>query len=706
MGKLIEFPIQTLYGGVSRQPDPIRHPNQVQTADNVVFSVVSGGFTRRFGSAVDDKLNLTTYDSAKVHWIDRDANERYCVVLTNNAGTGDLQVFDLDGVEKTVTFPDGKTYLNDPVDGYRFVTVSDYTFIANTAVQTALLTNVAVPTINGPVTSFDDLPADAEVPVLYLQAAYGAGAWAKGVTTGYTAGDIWLVSNSKSEYDDYYVQYNATDDKFDECTHPHQDFEFDNTTMPYQLVREASGDFIFQLATWEPREVGDDLTVPPPDFVGLNIEDLFFHRNRFGILADENVYFSKAGDYLDMWPDNATEVFDSDPVGLTASTNRISKLKYAEPFRKALFVSARKAQFEVTGDAALTPKTAAISFTTAYELEPLARPFVMGDELYFASRAGNDAVVLEYYYSNDSLSNTAGDTTKHVQGYIPASITQIEGDPSSGTLWLRTDDELNTIYVYSAFWDLQEKVQSAWSRWTFGDGVEILGITYIDSFLRMVIKRGNNTILERIPLEESIPPEFPNPVHLDQKVINTGTYDAGNDWTTWTVDYEHDDLAQVLTTQDFPANQMGQLLPVTYPSTTTIRATGDYTSGYCIIGTEYESRVTMSKQFAREQDGSSILNGRLQMRSMSFSYSNTGYFDVEVTPIYRDKRTYSMTGRIIGELNNTVGSLPPVISGVFKVPIRAEGDSVQIDLVSSSWLPMTITSAAWVGFFNEITRQG
>ena len=67
-----------------------------------------------------------------IHVVDRDGTTRYLVIITD----GDLKVFDLDGTAKTITFPDGKTYLDvansaDPSEQFRVASVSDYTFITN-----------------------------------------------------------------------------------------------------------------------------------------------------------------------------------------------------------------------------------------------------------------------------------------------------------------------------------------------------------------------------------------------------------------------------------------------------------------------------------------------------------------------------------------------------------------------------------------------
>ncbi len=45
MGRLVEGQIPQIFNGVSRQPNSVRFPGQVQEAENVIFSVESGGFS-------------------------------------------------------------------------------------------------------------------------------------------------------------------------------------------------------------------------------------------------------------------------------------------------------------------------------------------------------------------------------------------------------------------------------------------------------------------------------------------------------------------------------------------------------------------------------------------------------------------------------------------------------------------------------------
>jgi hypothetical protein len=91
---------------------------------------------------------------------------------------------------------------------------------------------------------------------------------------------------------------------------------------------------------------------------------------------------------------------------------------------------------------------------------------------------------------------------------------------------------------------------------------------------------------------------------------------------------------------------------------------------------------------------------------MSFNFKETGYFQVEISPDFRDAKTFTFTGRIVGSGNNRIG-VPAIESlGNFRVPVMAKSDGVSIRITNSSEKPFNITSIDYTGFFNEITRQG
>src|SRR5258706_9668475 len=125
---LVNHQIPSLYNRVSQQPAPLRLPSQAEVQVNGWSTVVNGLRKRPPTQHVAQLVNADL-SASHMHVINRDTVERYIVVLTN----GNLQVYDLFGNPKTVTFPHGTGYLSvtDATSQFSAVSVADYTFIVN-----------------------------------------------------------------------------------------------------------------------------------------------------------------------------------------------------------------------------------------------------------------------------------------------------------------------------------------------------------------------------------------------------------------------------------------------------------------------------------------------------------------------------------------------------------------------------------------------
>lgn len=126
---LVSSALPNLVGGISQQPAALRLPNACRDMVNAWPSVVNGNQKRPPTQHIA-KVDLTISGGVASYLIERDPTYRYMALITN----GDLKVVNLnDGTLQTVNFPNGKAYLTatSPVDSFRFVTIGDYTFIAN-----------------------------------------------------------------------------------------------------------------------------------------------------------------------------------------------------------------------------------------------------------------------------------------------------------------------------------------------------------------------------------------------------------------------------------------------------------------------------------------------------------------------------------------------------------------------------------------------
>ena len=316
-------------------------------------------------------------------------------------------------------------------------------------------------------------------------------------------GDIWKIANKEIQTDDYFVRWDDTLQKWVDTADPFIANAFDETTLPHALVRNIGGDFTLQTVPWNDRLVGNDVLVPDPPFIGSTIQDVYFYKNRMGFLSDDKVTLTQSGDLFNWWPDKAEQSLDSDPIDRTGSAKTTVKFRYAIPFRKTLFATSDTGQFELSSLQALTPKNASLDYVTGYKSSSICRPVTLGDELYFTTSTQERGVVLEYFYDDNTISNTASEITKHVGSYVEPDITKMATDPTTETLWCLSSAKPNGLYTYVTYWDGDKKVQSSWNFWDLKT-TDIYDIEFLGTYLYAITRRGTETFIERIsPVREA-----------------------------------------------------------------------------------------------------------------------------------------------------------------------------------------------------------
>lgn len=797
---IISTTIPNLVNGISQQPFALRLASQAEEQVNG-YSTVVEGLRKRPGTRHIKRLPPSVSSTAYLHTINRDPTERYLVVVTN----GDLKVFDLMGNEKLVNFPNGKGYLTttNARDGFRCVTVADYTFVLNTQVVTR----------KGNTVSDNSRPHEALVWI--KQGAYGATyrvfldntevsytvpdgsvkEHTANVQTDYIASQLetklrtvtgnldWeivrnnsliyirrynnggftirtndsigengsetffktvqrfsalparavngfrveVTGDQSSSFDNYFVEFKTNDGSFagpgvwKEAVKGGETVDLNASTMPHALIRNTDGSFTFKQVEWDIRKTGDLSINPMPSFVDRRISDVFFHRNRLGLVADENVIMSRTGDYFNFFRGTATDVLDDDPIDVGVSHTKVSLIRHAVPFSETLLLFSDQTQFQLAKADVLTPNTVSINQTTEYECSLKAKPVGVGRHVYFTVNRGKHTGMKEYYLDAATEVLDAAEVTGHVPRFIPGDVFKIASSGTEDCLALLTDQAKNKVFIYKFYWAENEKMQASWSHWEFPAGTEILNADFIESTMYLVIKKPDGIHLEYIDLEPGkVEPDWTVAVHLDrmvtrEKALGFG-FDAGDPAL------ESDDTTVIALPYAIPESEKANFRVVTAPggtlkaglvvpvvqmyedgnNFTTIRVKGDWRTQPFYMGMAYTFRYVMSTLAVREEaagGGQNVVGeGRLQLRRMSLLYDKTGYFRVEVIPFNRDKYQYVFSGKVVGSAQNVVGG-NPVERGRFRFPIMARNDQVLIQLVNDSHLPCHFLSGEWEGFF-------
>jgi hypothetical protein len=676
---LINRSISNMYNGVSQQPPSIRLPSQAEVQENALSSVVYG-VEKRPPTQYVAKLNARTDEDAYVHTINRDVNNQYVVVIVN----GDIFVYDIDGTAQTISFPNGKSYLTatTPMDDFACVTVADYTFVVNKSITCAKGAAVSGGTYKGSKQTFLDLPASP------------------------ANNDVWEIGgDANNNFDNYYVKYNTTEGIWRETIKPALLIDLDPATMPMQLVNNGAGTFTLEEVVWNPRTVGDDNSAVFPSFVDQQIKDVFFHRNRLGFIAGENVVFSRAGDYFNFFPETTTAVLDTDPVDVAVSHTKVATLKHALAFNTSLILFADQAQFQLTAKDVLSPASAAINVTTEFNVDSRCKPASASTSIFFSTTKGNFSSIKEYAVQPLTFTNDASDITAHVPKYLPKNLFKLASSNLDDILVGLSLDNRNELYVYKYYWATpDEKAQSAWSKWTVDAGAVILNADFIDTNLFMVVKRSDGMYIEKLNTQQGKDTDVGYRVHLDQRVNLLGAYDVGTNLTTYTVPYlvTGGTFKAVLDT-GFTA-QEGTELALTEASSTTLTIAGDYSASNSYVGREYTMLYTFSPIYWKDEKSLAVPHYKLKIKNFKLLYSNTGTFNVSVTPVNRSTNTYVFTGKTLGDTKLIIGNVS-IGTGTYKFPVFADATQAVVSITSSSALPVSLQSAEYEASLNSRSKH-
>ena len=786
---LVSRTIPNLVQGVSQQPEVLRLNSQASEQINGFSSVVEG-LKKRPNTDYVAKLSATSFGNAYIHTINRDANERYIVVITN----GSIAVYDILGNAKTVVNQTNATnYLtsSNPKQDFTCMTVADYTFIVNKNKNTAMdsttsgakveqavysvlqgvnSTKYSI-TIDGSTFSFTSSNTDSEAIRDGLFSAIGSpsgitltkignssfGIVKSSGTLQITASDgygddasqvvkdkvqnfsdlpvpainnqiVQVTGDANNGFDDYYVKFIKADNLWQETIAPDTKFKLDADTMPHILIRTANGNFRFSQADgstytisgtdydvplWGERICGDTDSVPNPTFVGRKLNDIFFHRNRLGFLADENVIMSRSSEFFEFFPETITQVLDTDPIDVASTHTKVSILRHSISFDEELLLFSDQTQFILSGGATLTSENISINVATEFEADKNIKPVGAGSNVYFGFNKGNFTGLRELFIASDTDTKQADDITANVPKYIPANVFKLASATTENVLVALSSDEKNALYVYQYYVSQNRRLQSAWHKWTYGTDTtdNILNVDFIENELFIINERSDGVYLEKIDISPALTDTGETYLtHLDRKLDNTEiteSYNAGTNQTTITLPYQIKNTMKVVG-RSGASNKAGQAIATVSQTVggTNIVVTGDITAQNYFVGEQYEFKFVFSQQFIQVADtqGSriSVKEGRLQIRNWNVSFNDTGYFTTEVKPVGRDISETTYTGTITGTgLLGTVN----LEDGDYTFAVQSENDKLTVTIKNDSHLPSNFINASWQGYYVTASQR-
>ena len=577
-------------------------------------------------------------------------------------------------------------------------------------------------------------------------------------------GDTELVQ------DDYYVKFETKEDKevmwhYGEGTWIEDvgygvKVSINATTMPLQLKPDDAefNNWTVDTTTWANRTAGDDDTNPAPTFVGSKINDIFFFKNRLGLLTDSSIVFSEADEYFNFWRTTVLSLLDSAPIDVGVSHTKVAILKHAVPFQEKLLIFSEGTQFVLRGQELLTSKTVSITPATEYDASGRIKPIVLNNYVYFPFKRNTYTGLTEYYIDNDTAIFDAAEITSQVPTYVKSDVIAMAGTAVENVLAVVNNQNRKEIFIYKYFWQNKEKIQSAWQKFTLNR--DVVGLDFIESDLYILTNDTTSTYLEVLPMENDLQDDNGYTLLLDSRIDGSDLTTSFSGGTTTISGFPYDPTGIDIYTKN------GHRLAFTRTSATAGTVSGalasyvsnggtiykcvhtadiqyhtstsddepgvganwtdywqvstDFTTAtawavdkkynddnYFVAGFPYDMLYRFSDQTLKqptERGGRSASDYTYQtIRSGSLNYADTGHFIVEVTPKFRDTYTYAFNPDILGS-NLTLNSFTPQ-DGHFKFSVQGQPEDTTIEVKSSSALPVKLLAAEFESMFIPRSRR-
>lgn len=521
---------------------------------------------------------------------------------------------------------------------------------------------------------------------------------------------VEILNDPASGSDSYYVKYQAATKTWKECPQWNLIEGFDTATLPHALRREANGTFSFVTLDWNKRVCGDDDSNPFPSFVDNKINDVFFFRNRLGMLSGENVILSRTGKFFNLFPSSVAALADDDPIDVAVSNNRISILKYAVPFSEELLLWSDQSQFVMRSQGVLSSKSIELDLVSEFDVSDKARPYGMGRGVYFASPRAKFTSIKRYYAVQDvSQVKDAEDISAHVPQYIPNNVFAIAGSGTESFATILTSGDPGSVYVYKFFYSESDLVIQSWSKWCFGDDVEILSAYCIGSSCYLIMQGSGSIWMDCIEFTGhtlDLPGVEPYRVYTDHKraVKLTGSrYDINTNRTyvprktLWEFDFNlNRDIIIVDSEGTFYRFAPGE----------DIWFVGDRTKETVVVGYALEFFYEFSKFLLKTtaDDGSvaTETSGRLQLQKVYVNYEESGAMVAKIIN-HGDEFTEEMTGAVLGNSETRIGR-PLIGTGTFRFSARGSAEKLRVMLLSDTPTPLNIIGGGWQGKFVKKTK--
>ena len=541
-------------------------------------------------------------------------------------------------------------------------------------------------------------------------------------------GMVVEVINSVAEEDNHYVKFFGNNDKdgegtWEECAKPGRKIRLKRSTMPVLLIRTADGNFRlseldgstytisgtqYSVPQWDDALVGDDVTNPEPSFIGKNISKMLFFRNRFAILADENIVMSRPGDFTNFFAKSAIQTIASDPIDIAASSEYPAIIYDGIQVNTGLVLFSKNQQFMLTTDSdVFSPTTAKINALSTYNFNFATNPISLGTTLGFLDNAGKFSRFFEMANVQREGEPQVIEQSAVVSRLFEKDLKLISNSRENSVIFF-SEEGTNTLYGYRYFDQIQERKLAAWFKWTLTGTIQYHCMQ--DDNLYVVVRNNNKDQLLKyaIKMDSNTFALAENRVHLDHLMSVSGwSYNATTGKSTKAKPTGLESSNQLAAYDVDAGNNLGRYGLITINGSN-LELDGDWSGETFLIGYQYTMQVNLPTIYYLTQSGQ---NWRADTRAntvihrVKFGFGPIGLYETTLTRIGRTDFTEVFEVSNANQYLANTGAI--VDDNVLRtVPVYDRNINAALTIKSTHPAPATIHNMTWEGVYtnNNYTR--
>jgi len=544
-------------------------------------------------------------------------------------------------------------------------------------------------------------------------------------------GMVVEVINSEAEEDNHYVKFFGNNDKdgegtWEECAKPGRKIRLKRSTMPILLIRTADGNFrlteldgstysiggVVQpvVPQWDDAIVGDEVTNPEPSFIGKSINKMLFFRNRFAILADENIVMSRPGDFTNFFAKSAIQLIASDPIDISASSEYPAILFDGIQTNTGLVLFTKNQQFMLTTDSdVFSPTTAKINALSTYNFNPATNPISLGTTLGFLDNAGKFSRFFEMAQVQREGEPQVIEQSAVVSRLFEKDLKLISNSRENSVIFF-SEEGTSTLYGYRYFDQITERRLASWFKWTLTGTIQYHCMQ--DDNLFVVVRNGasnkDQLLKYSIKMDSNTFALAENRVHLDHVMTTSGwTYNPTTGKSTKAKPIGLESSNQLAAYDVDAGNNLGRYGLITINGSN-LELDGNWSGETFLIGYQYTMEVKLPTIYYLTQSGQ---NWRADTRAntivhrVKFGFGPVGLY--EATLVRSGRADYTEVFEV-SSANQYSANTGVIVDDNFlrTVPVYDRNINAALTIKSTHPAPATIHNMTWEGVYtnNNYTR--